>query len=83
MDKISRLKPVPAPDQPRIVLEKLGLTGFQSGGSTGTVSARDLANGEVSIDVVTSAGVAFAIHLADPFDTLSAVRITTVDFIFA
>ena len=66
----------------KIVLEKLGITAFKSGGSAGSVFAHDLANGDVSVDVVTSAGVAFSIQLADTYGTLHAADLSMADFLF-
>jgi Ca2+-binding RTX toxin-like protein len=67
----------------RIVLEKLGVTAYKVGGAAGTVYAHDLSNGDVSVDVTTSAGVKFSIQVADPHHTLSAANFSAADFVFA
>ncbi|UVO52503.1 hypothetical protein M0208_11750 [Sphingomonas sp. SUN019] len=67
----------------RIVLEKLGVTRYAAGGAAGSVFATDLADGNVQLDVVTSAGAHFGITLVDANGTLNAAGIAANDFLFA
>lgn len=66
----------------RIVFEKLGVGRYASGGGNGTIFAQDAANGDVILHGKTSAGVAFAIEVADPTGTLIAAHISSSDFFF-
>ncbi|MEJ5979373.1 hypothetical protein WG901_22155 [Novosphingobium sp. PS1R-30] len=65
------------------MLEKLGVRSYSSSGASGTVFARDEADGNVRIDVVTSAGIRFSIALEDHSGSLSAKAFSSADFAFA
>jgi Ca2+-binding RTX toxin-like protein len=66
----------------RISIEKLGVTKYADGGAPGTAFAHDLADGDVSIHVVFSAGAKFDITIADPGHTLTAANFSAADFLF-
>jgi len=59
------------------------VTHYSPGATAGTVYAHDLTNGEVGLDVVTSAGAKFSIVIADPTNSLWATGFGASDFIFA
>ena len=65
------------------MLEKLGVKSYQPGGAAGTVFASDLANGDVSLAVVTSSGQHFSIQIADPLSGLTSANFSSADFLFA
>ena len=66
--------------QDKIVLEKLGVKKMGTG--AGTVSASDMANGNVLLSVTTSLNQHFNITVADPNGTLTAASFTAKDFLF-
>jgi Ca2+-binding RTX toxin-like protein len=64
-----------------IVLEKLGVSHYESSGANGTVFARKVGNDNV-LHIVTSSAQELLIEIAIPAGANSATEITADDFIF-